>query len=133
MTEVYDNDGQPNEYKVFRYHLDGEAFGDWDDAREYIHSLDLDTRGQPRHVQFNPRAMTYQEKIDNMVEHLKGFGSFQQMARFVLSLQDEDCPRCGGEGFVYTGHYADPNSTTRPCECQGERDPDEKYEQQNDK
>ena len=47
--------------------------------------------------------MTYQEKIDNMVEHLKGFGSFQQMARFVLSLQDDDCPRCGGEGFVYHG------------------------------
>lgn len=39
--------------------------------------------------------MTDQEKIDNMVEHLKGFGSFQQMARFVLSLQDENCPRCG--------------------------------------
>ena len=52
--------------------------------------------------------MTYQEKIDNMVEHLKGFGSFQQMARFVLSLQDDDCPRCGGEGFVYSTHYADP-------------------------
>jgi len=68
--------------------------------------------------------MTYQEKIDNMVEHLKGFGSFQQMARFVLSLQDDDCPRCGGEGFVY--------STTRRCECT-ERDPDEKYEQQNEK
>ena len=78
--------------------------------------------------------MTYQEKIDNMVEHLKGFGSFQQMARFVLSLQEEEeeCPRCGGEGFVYTGHYADPNSTTRRCECT-ERDPDEKYEQQNEK
>ena len=41
--------------------------------------------------------MTDQEKIDNMVEHLKGFGSFQQMARFVLSLQDDDCPRCGGD------------------------------------
>ena len=76
--------------------------------------------------------MTYQEKIDNMVEHLKGFGSFQQMARFVLSLQDDDCPRCGGEGFVYYTHYADPYSTTRRCECT-ERDPDEKYEQQNEK
>ena len=72
--------------------------------------------------------MTYQEKIDNMVEHLKGFGSFQQMARFVLSLQDDDCPRCGGEGFFYPTHYADP----RPCECM-DRDPDEKYEQQNGK
>ena len=41
VTEVYDNDGQPNEYKVFRYHVNGEVFGDWNDAREYIHSLDL--------------------------------------------------------------------------------------------
>jgi hypothetical protein len=24
-----------------------------------------------------------------------------------------DCPHCGGEGFVYTTHYADPYSTTR--------------------
>ena len=39
-----------------------------------------------------------------------------------------DCPICGGEGFVYSTHYADPYSTTRRCECT-ERDPDEKYEQ----
>ena len=51
-----------------------------------------------------------QDKIDNMVEHLKGFGSFQQMAEYVLSLmsEEEDCPHCGGEGFVYSTHYADP-------------------------
>ena len=42
VREVYDNDGQPNEYKVFKYHLDGKAFDDWDDAYEYIHSLNLD-------------------------------------------------------------------------------------------
>ena len=41
VREVYDNDGQPNEYKVFRYHVNGEVFGDWNDAREYIHSLGL--------------------------------------------------------------------------------------------
>jgi len=41
VTEVYADDGQPNEYKVFRYHVNGEVFGDWNDAREYIHSLDL--------------------------------------------------------------------------------------------
>ena len=29
-----------------------------------------------------------QDKIDNMVKHLKGFGSFRQMAEYVLSLQD---------------------------------------------
>jgi len=76
-----------------------------------------------------------QDKIDNMVEHLKGFGSFRQMAEYVLSLmsEEEDCAHCGGEGFVYSTHYADPYATTRRCECQGERDPDEKYEQQNDK
>jgi len=75
-----------------------------------------------------------QDKIDNMVEHLKGFGSFRQMAEYVLSLmsEEEDCPHCGGEGFVYSTHYADPYATTRRCECQ-DRDPDEKYEQQNEK
>ena len=75
-----------------------------------------------------------QDKIDNIVEHLKGFGSFRQMAEYVLSLmsEEEDCPHCGGEGFVYSTHYADPYATTRRCECT-ERDPDEKYEQQNDK
>lgn len=31
--------------------------------------------------------------------------------------EESDCPLCGGEGFVYTTHYADPNSTTRRCEC----------------
>ena len=41
VTEVYGNDGQPSEYKVFKYHVNGEVFDDWNDAREYIHSLDL--------------------------------------------------------------------------------------------
>ena len=41
VTEVYDNDGQPNEYKLFKYHVHGESFDDWNDAREYIHSLNL--------------------------------------------------------------------------------------------
>ena len=40
----------------------------------------------------------------------------------------DDCPHCGGEGFVYSTHYADPYATTRRCECQGEPDPDEKYD-----
>ena len=62
-----------------------------------------------------------QDKIDNMVEHLKGFGSFRQMA------EEEDCPHCDGEGFVYSTHYADPYATTRPCECM-DRDPDEKHD-----
>jgi len=44
----------------------------------------------------------------------------------------DDCPICGGEGFVYSTHYADPYATTRPCECMV-ADPDEKYEQQNEK
>ncbi len=42
VTEVYDNDGQPNDYKVFKYRIDGKAFDDWDKCREYIHSLNLD-------------------------------------------------------------------------------------------
>jgi hypothetical protein len=42
VTEVYDKDGQPNDYKVFKYRVDGKAFDDWDDAYEYIHSLNLD-------------------------------------------------------------------------------------------
>ncbi len=42
VREVYADDGQPNEYKLFRYHVNGEVFGDWNDAREYIHSLNLD-------------------------------------------------------------------------------------------
>jgi hypothetical protein len=37
VMEVYDNDGQPNEYTLFKYHVNGEAFDDWNDAREYIH------------------------------------------------------------------------------------------------
>jgi hypothetical protein len=41
VMEVYDNDGQPNEYTLFKYHVNGEAFDDWNDAREYIHSLGL--------------------------------------------------------------------------------------------
>jgi len=42
VTEVYDNDGQPNDYKTFKYRIDGKAFDVWNDAREYIHSLNLD-------------------------------------------------------------------------------------------
>ena len=42
VMEVYDNDGQPNKYTLFKYHVDGKSFDDWNDAREYIHSLDLD-------------------------------------------------------------------------------------------
>ena len=42
VTEVYDNDGQPNDYTLFKYRIDGRAFDDWNDAREYIHSLNLD-------------------------------------------------------------------------------------------
>jgi hypothetical protein len=41
VTEVYHNDGQPNDYKLFKYHVNGEVFDDWNDAREYIHSLNL--------------------------------------------------------------------------------------------
>ena len=39
---MYDKDGQPHEYKTFKYRIDGKAFHDWNDAREYIHSLNLD-------------------------------------------------------------------------------------------
>ena len=42
VTEVYDNDGQPNDYKVFKYHVDGKAFDTYADIMEYIHSLNLD-------------------------------------------------------------------------------------------
>ena len=42
VMEVYDNDGQPNKYTLFKYRIDGKAFDDWNDAREYIHSLNLD-------------------------------------------------------------------------------------------
>ncbi len=41
VTEVYADDRQPNEYKLFKYHVNGEVFNDWNDAREYIHSLGL--------------------------------------------------------------------------------------------
>ena len=41
VTEVYDNDGQPNKYKLFKYLLGGQVFDDWNDVREFIHSLDL--------------------------------------------------------------------------------------------
>jgi len=42
VTEVYDNDGQPNKYTLFKYRIDGRSFDEWNDAREYIHSLNLD-------------------------------------------------------------------------------------------
>ena len=42
VMELYDNDGQPNKYTLFKYRIDGKAFDDWNDAREYIHSLNLD-------------------------------------------------------------------------------------------
>ena len=42
VTEIYYEDGQPNDYKVFKYRIDDRAFDDWDKCREYIHSLNLD-------------------------------------------------------------------------------------------
>jgi hypothetical protein len=41
VSPVYYSDGQPIKYKLFKYHVNGEVFNDWNDAREYIHSLDL--------------------------------------------------------------------------------------------
>jgi|TARA_R100000458_G_C8171823_1_gene172034 hypothetical protein len=42
VSEVYDDDGQPNEYEVFMYWVDGKCFHTLHDARQYIHSLKLD-------------------------------------------------------------------------------------------
>ena len=42
VTEIYYDDGQPNDYMVFKYRIDDRAFDDWDKCREYIHSLNLD-------------------------------------------------------------------------------------------
>ena len=42
VMEVYDNNGQPNDYTLFKYHVNGKSFDDWNDAREHIHSLNLD-------------------------------------------------------------------------------------------
>ena len=42
VSEVYYDDGQPNEYTLFKYWVDGKSFEEWNDAREYIHSLNLD-------------------------------------------------------------------------------------------
>ena len=42
VSEIYHDDGQPNKYTLFRYHVNGKSFDDWNDAREHIHSLDLD-------------------------------------------------------------------------------------------
>ena len=39
---MYYDDGQPNDYEVFMYWVDGKSFHTWHDAREYIHSLNLD-------------------------------------------------------------------------------------------
>ena len=41
VTEVYTDDRHPNWYRLFTYHVNGKVFGAWNDAREYIHSLDL--------------------------------------------------------------------------------------------
>jgi len=41
VSEVYDDDGQPNEYEVFMYWVDGKCFHTFNDARQYIHSLNL--------------------------------------------------------------------------------------------
>jgi len=42
VSEVYADDGQPNEYEVFMYWVDGKSFHTWGEARQYIHSLNLD-------------------------------------------------------------------------------------------
>ena len=42
VTEVYDNDGQPNDFNVFKYHVDGKSFDTYADTMEYIYSLNLD-------------------------------------------------------------------------------------------
>jgi len=42
VSEIYHDDGYASKYKLFKYHVDGKSFDDWNDAREYIHSLDLD-------------------------------------------------------------------------------------------
>lgn len=42
VMEVYDNDGQPNDYTLFKYHVDGKTFDTYADIMEYIHSLNLD-------------------------------------------------------------------------------------------
>jgi hypothetical protein len=42
VSEVYYDDGQPNEYEVFMYWVDGKCFHTFHDARQYIHSLKLD-------------------------------------------------------------------------------------------
>ena len=42
VSEIYYDDGQPNKYELFKYWVDGKSFDEWNDAREYIHSLDLE-------------------------------------------------------------------------------------------
>ena len=42
VSECYDDFVPPNKYEVFKYRIDGKAFDDWNDAREYINSLNLD-------------------------------------------------------------------------------------------
>ena len=42
VSEVYHDDGQPNEYEMFMYWVDGKCFHTMHDARQYIHSLKLD-------------------------------------------------------------------------------------------
>ena len=42
VSEVYYDDGQPNEYEVFMYWVDGKCFHTLHDTRQYTHSLKLD-------------------------------------------------------------------------------------------
>ena len=54
VTEVYDNDGQPNDYTLFKHHVDGKTFDTYADTMEYIHSLNLnrdDNRAKFKEIQ----------------------------------------------------------------------------------
>ena len=42
VLEMYDNDGQPNEYTLFKYRVNDRAFECGGDAMDYVHSLNLD-------------------------------------------------------------------------------------------
>jgi hypothetical protein len=42
VSEVYDNDGQPNKYTLFNYEVGDKVFECGRDAMDYVHSLGLD-------------------------------------------------------------------------------------------
>jgi len=42
VMEVYDNDGQPNEYTLFKYRVNDKEFECGRDAMDYVDSLNLD-------------------------------------------------------------------------------------------